>query len=117
MKVKKIKELLNAELIYGEDKLEMECMAGCGCDLMSDVLAFSKINMVLLTGLTNPQVIRTCEMLDAVVIVFVRGKVPSDEIIEMAKETDIAVMRTEYTLYESCGILHSNGLPGRTTVK
>ncbi len=117
MKVKQIKSLLNAELIYGEDKLDMECMAGCGCDLMSDVLAFSKVNMVLLTGLTNPQVIRTCEMLDAVVIVFVRGKVPTPEIVELAKETDIAVLRTEYTLYEACGILYGNGLPGRTTVK
>lgn len=117
MKVKQIKNLLNAELIYGEDKLDMECMAGCGCDLMSDVLAFSKVNMVLLTGLTNPQVIRTCEMLDAVVIVFVRGKIPSPEVIELAKETDIAVLRTEYTLYEACGILFGNGLPGRTSVR
>lgn len=113
MKVKEILETLDAELCYGEDKLEEECLAACGCDLMSDALAFSKARMVLLTGLTNAQVVRTAEMLDVVAIVFVRGKMPSEDVLALAEETGIAVMRTNRTLYEACGTLYACGLPGR----
>ena len=83
---------------------------------MSDVLAFSKVKMALLTGLTNPHVVRTGEMLDVVVIIFVRGKVPSEEIVELAKERDIAILTTNFTLYEACGELYKHGLPGRVRV-
>lgn len=116
MKVKEIKDILSANILCGEDKLEEECLSGCGCDLMSDVLAFSKARMALLTGLTNSHVVRTGEMLDVIVIIFVRGKVPSDEIVELAKERDIAVLTTNFTLYEACGELYKHGLPGRICV-
>lgn len=114
MKLGEIKNELGANLLTGEGGLETDCLYGCGCDLMSDVLAFSKLKMVLLTGLTNIHVIRTCEMLDVVAVVFVRGKVPSADIIEAAEEAGISLLSTDYTLYEACGRLYKCGLPGKT---
>jgi len=64
MKAREILEILNAELLTGEENLDMEFNAACGSDLMSDVMAYVKENVVLLTGLVNPQVIRTAEMMD-----------------------------------------------------
>jgi predicted transcriptional regulator len=79
---------------------------------MSDVLAYTEEETVLLTGLCNNQVIRTAEMLDLKSVVFVRGKKPSDDVIELAKEDDMLLMRTEYSLYQASGILYSHGLEG-----
>ena len=110
MKVSTIAELLNARVVCGEDKLETDVKSACGCDMMSDVLAFVKDQAVLLTGLCNLQVIRTAEMMDMRCVVFVRGKKPSDEIIEMAKELGIVVLTTDMRMYLACGLLYSNGL-------
>ena len=115
MKISQIKEILNATCLCG-DNLEAECSAGCGCDLMSDVLAFPKENMCLLTGLTNPQVIRTSEMLDVMCVVFVRGKMPPSETLELANELGLTVLSTKSSLYESCGKLYAHGLPGKNEV-
>lgn len=114
--VKEIMSALQADLLCGENKLSQECLAGCGCDLMSDVLAFPKEHMCLLTGLTNAHVVRTCEMLDVVCIVFVRGKQPPADALELARELGIAVMSTTLTLYEACGRLYALGLPGKNTL-
>lgn len=110
MKVKDLIPLLGAELLCGEDKLDQEVRSACGSDLMSDVLASVGEKTCLLTGLTNLHVVRTAEMLDLSLIVFVRGKIPNDEILQMAQERGIALMRCEQTLYNACGILYSNGL-------
>ena len=77
---------------------------------MSDVLAYVKDQAVLLTGLVNPQVIRTAIMMDMVCVVFVRSKEPTEEMIALAKESGIVILRTDKRLYEACGILYSNGL-------
>jgi len=87
-----------------------EILAACGSDLMSDVLAFVKDQALLLTGLINPQVVRTAEMMDMKAIVFVRGKTPSPEIIELASESGIVILSTSYPLYISCGKLYASGL-------
>ena len=79
---------------------------------MSDVLAYTEEDTVLLTGLCNNQVIRTAEMLDLKSIVFVRGKCPTEEIVDLAKEDDILILRTEHTMYSASGILYSHGLQG-----
>lgn len=105
-----IRDVLNAEILVEID-IDREILCACGSDLMSDVLAYVKEQAVLLTGLTNPHVIRTAEMLDVLAVVFVRGKKPEIEILEMAKERDIAVMTTCFTLYEACGKLYSTGMP------
>ncbi len=110
MKLKEVIELLNAEVLSNEIDAEQEILAACGSDLMSDVLAFVKDQALLLTGLINPQVVRTAEMMDMKAIVFVRGKTPGDEIIELASESGIAILSTEYPLYVSCGKLYASGL-------
>ena len=112
MKVSEIMKVLDAELVYGEEFLDREVHSACGSDMMSDVLAYVKDQAVLLTGLCNPQVIRTAEMMDMVCIVFVRGKVPTEEMLELARECEIAVLSCDKRMYEACGILYSNGLVG-----
>ncbi len=106
---------LEAEVIGGEDKLQDEIRTACGCDLMSDVLAFTQPGSVLLTGLTNQQVVRTAEMLDLKAIVFVRDKRPDEATIELAKSRNLPILLSPYPLYESCGRLYSLGLLGCTT--
>lgn len=112
MKLRQIAELLECEVIVGEEFLDREVKFAFGSDLMSDVLAYTEEETVLLTGLCNNQVIRTAEMLDLKSIVFVRGKSPTDDIINMAKEDDMLLLRTEHTMYSASGILYTNGLAG-----
>ena len=112
MKLKEVKRILEAEVIVGEDLLSEEVVMACGSDLMSDVLAFAKHETLLLTGLTNPQVVRTAEMADLRAICFVRGKKPGQETIEIAKSKDIPLLTTSLPMFESCGRLHREGLPG-----
>lgn len=112
MKISKMQELLDAKVICGEEFLGRHVYSACGCDLMSDVLAFAKDQAVLLTGLVNPQVVRTALMMDMNCIVFVRSKEPSEEIIKLAEEHELVVLSTDKTLYVSCGVLYENGLAG-----
>lgn len=113
MKAEDIVRLLDATLLSGALP-DGEIQSACGSDMMSDVLAYPKERMVLLTGLTNQHVVRTCEMLDVLMIVFVRGKIPPQEVLDMANDLGIAVAGTPHTLYESCGRLYHNGLPSGT---
>lgn len=110
MTVRDAMEILNAKVLVGEDNLDQEVKSACGSDLMSDVLAFSKDHSILLTGLCNPQVIRTAEMLDIVCLIFVRGKMPDDTILEMAKDRGLVVLWTEHRMFSSCGRLYQAGL-------
>ena len=110
MKVRDIKEILGAEVICRTDLLDTPVNAACGSDMMSDVLAFVKEQAVLLTGLVNPQVVRTAEMMDMHCIVFVRGKKPTAEMVELAEECGIAVMCSDKRAFEASGILYAAGL-------
>ena len=110
MKISTIKELLEADVVCCEDGLSRHVYSACGSDMMSDVLAHVKNQAVLLTGLVNPQVIRTAEMMDMCCVVFVRGKMPSAEMIALAEESGIAVLATDIRMYEACGILYARGL-------
>ena len=112
MKISRMQELLEARVLCCEENLDHEIHSACGCDLMSDVLAFVKDQAVLLTGLVNPQVIRTAEMMDMICIVFVRSKVPTQEMIDLARESGIVLMVSDKRLYEACGLLYTNGLVG-----
>ena len=112
MKILEISKLLNAEICCGEDRLESEVCSACGSDMMSDVLAYVKEQAVLLTGLINLQVVRTAEMMDMKCIVFVRGKKPPQDVIDLAEESGIVVLRTEERMYVACGRLYENGLRG-----
>ena len=108
----KIRDLLDAEVVVGQDKMDMQVEEACGADLMSDVLAFIKEKAILLTGLVSPHVIRTAEMLDIAMVVFVRGKMSPQEVCKLAQERDMVIMSTKNTMFESCGILYENGLKG-----
>lgn len=110
MKIQQVKDILEARLWVGEEEAAQEIHAACGCDLMSDVLAFAKEKVLLLTGLINPQVIRTAEMLDIKAIVFVRGKAPSDEMVKMAEQKGMVLLSTHLPLYLACGKLYEQGL-------
>ncbi len=112
MTVKKISEILCGEILCCEQFGDLQVNTACGSDMMSDVLAFVKEQAVLLTGLVNPQVIRTAEMMDMHCVVFVRGKRPSDEMIEMAKERDMVIICTGLEMFTSCGKLYAAGLMG-----
>lgn len=112
MIIKEIVDILDAKIACGEDYLEREVHSACGADMMSDVLAFLKDQAVLLTGLCNPQVIRTAEMMDVVCIVFVRGKKPDESMIELADERGIPLLVTEHRMFGACGILYQQGLRG-----
>ena len=101
MKVKQVKEILNAEVICRDDLLEAEVHTACGSDMMSDVLAFVKEQAVLLTGLVNPQVVRTAEMMDMHCIVFVRGKRPDLAMIELAEDRDMVMLCTKMEMFLS----------------
>jgi len=110
MTIKSVASLLNAEVLCCSDLLENEVHSACGSDMMSDVLAFVKHQAVLMTGLVNPQVIRTAVMMDIRCIVFVRDKKPSDEMIQLASDSSIVLMTTSNKMYETCGILYQSGL-------
>ena len=112
MKISEIRDLLDAELLTGEDCSDREVFSACGSDMMSDVLAYVKDQAVLLTGLVNTQVLRTAEMLDIPVILFVRGKQPDAAMLELAEENDICLLTTQLTMFNSCGILYEAGLRG-----
>ena len=112
-----MQQLLEARVLCCEENIDRHVYSACGCDLMSDVLAFVKDQAVLLTGLVNPQVIRTAEMMDMICVVFVRSKVPTQEMIDLARESGIVLMVSDKRLYEACGLLYQNGLVGNKVKK
>ena len=111
MKVRDIMDILKCEVL-NEGSLDEEVKTACGSDMMSDVLAFVKDQSVLLTGLMNPQVVRTAEMMDMHCIVFVRGKEVNPGVVDLARQKDITVLATPYRMFTACGLLFSNGLRG-----
>ena len=117
MTVNDIKNHLKASFLYGEEFIGREVHTACGSDMMSDVLAFVKDQSVLLTGLCNPQVVRTAEMMDMQCIVFVRGKRPDESIIALAKDRSIVLLSTKHPMFASCGMLYEKGLRGGAIIK
>ena len=110
MTIREIADKLDAVWLCCEEEGDRELHTAFASDMMSDVLAFSKDHSVLLTGLCNPQVIRTAEMLDIVCIIFVRGKKPDESMLEMARERDLVVLATGHRMFSSCGMLYQAGL-------
>lgn len=110
MTINQIAERLDGKFLCGSELGEKEVATACGSDMMSDVLAFVKDQAVLITGLCNPQVVRTAEMMDMVCIVFVRGKRPDQAAIELAEQKGIAMITTPHRMFSACGILYEAGL-------
>jgi predicted transcriptional regulator len=111
MRLQEVVELIVGRVLTDEADLQAEVEGGCGADLMSDVLASIQPNAVLLTGLCNPQVVRTAQMADVAAIVFVRGKIPTPDMIDLANEEKIPLITTPYGMFELCGRLYKAGLP------
>lgn len=112
MKLTEVQKVLQSEVVSGAEQMEAEVLSACGADLMSDVLMFTKEKTLLLTGLTNIQVVRTAELGDLVAIVFVRGKRPGPDVIQMACSKNIPLFVTEFPMYEACGLLYTRGMKG-----
>jgi predicted transcriptional regulator len=110
--LREIKELLDAEVLIGEGQLDMEVKTAFVADLMSDVLAFATADSLLITGLTNPQVVRTADVLDIAAVMMGRGKRPSPETFQLAEELNIPILTTKYILFEIAGRLYSKGIKG-----
>ena len=112
MKLEQVREVLGAEVFTDIPFDNVEINAACGADLMSDALAFGENKGLLLTGLNNPQSIRTAEMMDMSCVMLVRGKEPDEALVALAQEKEIIVMKTDYSMYTSCGLLYEAGLSG-----
>lgn len=112
MIIYEIAKTLNADILCHNDLSNTEIYSACGSDLMSDVMAFVKDQVLLLTGLINIQVIRTASLMDIGAICFVRGKRPSQDMIELAKEMDIVLLTSKDTLFVASGKLYAAGLIG-----
>lgn len=112
MLLKEVRDILEADVLCGEDKLDTEVLSACGSDFMSDVLAYVKNQAILLTGLVNPQVIRTADMMEMKCIVFVRGKRPDESMLALAEKRGIVVMSSTQPMYHACGKLYIGGLQG-----
>jgi len=112
MIIKDIRDALGARYICGEELQDRAVHSACGSDMMSDVLAFVKNQAVLLTGLVNPQVVRTAEMMDIHCVVFVRGKEPDAAMIALAEERGMVLLTTRHRMFTACGLLYEAGLRG-----
>jgi len=107
-----VMDMLDAKVLVGREQLNMEVKTAFSADLLSDVLAFAKEGSLLLTGLTNPQIVRTASILDIAAIILVRGKIAPDETLRLADELDIPMLSTRYILFETSGRLHAAGIVG-----
>lgn len=112
MLIREVRDILDAEVVACGENLDTEVKSACGSDMMSDVLAFVKNQSVLITGLVNPQVVRTAEMMDMRCIVFVRGKRPDGATVKLASEHGIVLLCTAHRMFGACGLLYSHGLQG-----
>ncbi|MBN1270932.1 MAG: hypothetical protein JXB26_01570 [Candidatus Aminicenantes bacterium] len=112
MKLREIVNLLDAEIMSGAENMDEEIKLAGASDLMSDVLAFGQPGLILLTGLTNPQSVRTADIIEAKAIVYVRGKKPDADGIALAQKKKIPILSTQFMMFKACGILYRNGITG-----
>ncbi len=112
MIISEIAKLLGAEILCGAERVDLEIHCACGSDMMSDVLAFTKHDAILLTGLCNINTIRTADMVDIRCIMFVRGKRPPQDLIDMADEMGIVLLSTDHPMFTACGMLYESGIKG-----
>ncbi len=110
MKISELIKIVNATVYASDDLVDGEIMGAFASDMMSDVLAFAKDQDVLVSGLCNPQTIRTAVMLDMKCILLVRGKIPTPDMITLARANDIVLLSTMYKMYSTCGMLYEKGL-------
>ena len=112
MELREVLTAIDAKVLCCEERIDgINIETAYACDLMSDVLAFCAPGSLLMTGLTNIQIVRAAQMLDIPAILFVRGKTPQEETVALANKSGIPIILSNYSLYEACGILYAKGLP------
>ena len=112
MKIEEMTTLLSGEMRTAPACAEADIATAYAGDMRSDVLALGSQPDVLLTGLLNPQVIRTAEMLDTACVVFLRGKTPESDILALAEKCGVCVLTSPLEMYDACGVLYQNGVRG-----
>ena len=112
MKIKEVMETLKATVLVGDDQLDNEIVAAGAADLMDDILAALAEGSVLLTGVATEQVLRTAKVAGVGAIAFVRGKMPSDRVLEMARTFNVPILQTHYSMFVASGRLYMDGLRG-----
>ena len=117
MKLSQITEILNANILCGTDCLEKSVGSAVASDMMSDVLVCPDSDRVLISGLCTMHTVLTAQILDLCAIVFVRGKMPTDDIVKAAQENEIVLMRTDESMFNVCGKLYEEGLDGRRNIQ
>lgn len=112
MKLRDIREILDADVLCGEQLLDTEVQTGFACDLISEMLAYAGSGSLLITSLKNPHVIHTAEVMDAVGVVFVGGKNPNPSIMKQIYSSRIPLLATDYMIFKCCGLLFQHGIQG-----
>jgi hypothetical protein len=112
MRLAQVKAFLKGQMVFPGTPPDIDIQYAYASDLMSDILTAVQRGALLLTGLTNNQVIRTGKVAAGSAIVFVRGKKPSLENVKLAQEYNLPIMTTELSMFDACGILYSNGIKG-----
>jgi predicted transcriptional regulator len=112
MKIEEVKEVLKAQVIVGEDQLDNAISAGGAADLMEDVLAAAAKGCALLTGVTTEYVMQTAKIAQVSAVVLVRGKKPPQKMVDLARQYQIPLLLTKYSLFVACGRLYMNGIRG-----
>ncbi len=110
MTIKEIKDILDATILCGEEQQEYRIEVAFASDLMSDVLTLKNDHVLLITGLTNMQTIRTAEMSDIACIIFARNKKVSDDMLSLARENNLIVLECRYSVFKTCGLLFQAGV-------
>jgi predicted transcriptional regulator len=110
VKLTQIIDMVGGTILTKKARLDLEILSCGASDLMSDVLSFMKPGSLLVTGLVNSQSVRTAEMADLAAIIFVRGKTPGSEAVDLADELGIPLAASPYSMYEMCGRLYQAGL-------
>jgi len=112
MTLRDIKDLLQCEVLTEGDNLQVDVTQVVASDGMSEILAFAKSNELMITGLTNIQSIRTADIAGVSAVIYCRGKLPEQKVIEFAGQKRIPVLATKMGMFDICGALHDKGLKG-----
>ena len=112
MTLHEIKDLLHCEVLNGADNLELDVTQVVASDGMSEILAFARSKELMITGLTNIQSIRTADIAGVSAVIYCRGKLPDEKVIEFARQKNIPVLATKMGMFNICGVLYNRGLKG-----
>ena len=112
MTLSEIRDILQADVLTGEEDLSADVQQVVASDGMSEILAFAKSRELMITGLTNIQSIRTADIAGVCAVVYCRGKLPDRKVVDFARQKKIPVLVTRMVMFDICGILYGRGLKG-----